>query len=453
MAEISLGLTILGEAASTRLPIDIQPARPRPNPEPVSQRFKSTLIHPQQENFLCGLRFSPDGKQIVAGDYPAGVVQIWDVETGKQLRSFETSYDRQYGLDYFAVSPDWQKIYALRRQRKLSRFERDGKKMLHQEYTGEVREWDLRTGEQLDSFKHDPPRGIATMRLSPNGAMLLTGEYLTCDSDSDEQSSGSLRYLDSKSYRTLPKRTEFYGIFSPDSAALAVGVFDKDYVTAIKIFDPAAFTEKAAIPVLEKNAWVYLKTFSADGRKLIGTIQAFTASDRSTSQSALKVWDTQSGKELVSISADEAGMSFTEHSLSPDGRLLAVANWRSAQPCVYVLDLEGNTLAARIDLGPPADEASEVTVRDVQFSPDGKWIAASTQRYPKPENGVDVSAADFEQTRVYLVEVASRLIRETIVSPPGNGGELSFSPDGKTLATTGLGSVHLWDLSTPPGGR
>jgi hypothetical protein len=46
-----------------------------------------------------------------------------------------------------------------------------------------------------------------------------------------------------------------------------------------------------------------------------------------------------------------------------------------------------------------------------------------------------------------LIDVAAGEIRETLIAPPGFAGTPCFSPDGKTLATSGLGKVHLWDLS------
>jgi WD40 repeat protein len=50
-----------------------------------------------------------------------------------------------------------------------------------------------------------------------------------------------------------------------------------------------------------------------------------------------------------------------------------------------------------------------------------------------------------------LVDSASGEIRETLVAPQGFARSLCFSPDGKTLATGGLGRVLLWDLSRAPG--
>jgi WD40 repeat protein len=50
-----------------------------------------------------------------------------------------------------------------------------------------------------------------------------------------------------------------------------------------------------------------------------------------------------------------------------------------------------------------------------------------------------------------VVDANSGEIRETIVAPHGIGGSLCFSPDGRLLASAGLGRVLLWDLAQPPG--
>jgi WD40 repeat protein len=50
-----------------------------------------------------------------------------------------------------------------------------------------------------------------------------------------------------------------------------------------------------------------------------------------------------------------------------------------------------------------------------------------------------------------IVDVVSAKIVETIVSPQAILNSLTFSPDGKLLASSGHGEVLLWDFSTPPG--
>jgi hypothetical protein len=46
-----------------------------------------------------------------------------------------------------------------------------------------------------------------------------------------------------------------------------------------------------------------------------------------------------------------------------------------------------------------------------------------------------------------LIDVATGTLREILVAPPGFPRSACYSPDGRTLATGGLGRVLLWDLS------
>ena len=52
---------------------------------------------------------------------------------------------------------------------------------------------------------------------------------------------------------------------------------------------------------------------------------------------------------------------------------------------------------------------------------------------------------------IHLIDVATGEILETLIAPQGFPRSACFSPDGRTLATGGLGRVLLWNLSKPPG--
>jgi Tol biopolymer transport system component len=112
---------------------------------------------------------------------------------------------------------------------------------------------------------------------------------------------------------------------------------------------------------------------------------------------------------------------------------------------LFLFDLPGRGLAAEIPLG------EKTFVGEPAFSPDGKWIAVPTQAWPDGPPRGKADPEDLPQPRICLVEAAAGAVRETLVAPTGFAGCACFSPDGKTLATTSLGKVLLWDLSQPPG--
>ncbi len=453
-AEISLGPSRLGEVASTRLDLEIRRPLPGPKLETVSARLKGSLIHTNRENVLCGLRFSPDGKQTIAGDYPGGVVQVWELESGKQLTKIETAHERQSDNSYFAVAPDWQKVYAFRHKRKLAGIEKEGKKLIREDFEGDMRAWDLNTGELLYRLKHNPPTGIFSMRLSPEGNVLMTAQYHSTESENHTlKSTCGFWDLQSREFRLLPKIVSSGGIFSPDGKFVAAGVLEREYVTAIKIFDVASVTEKLSMPVAQKGAQAGPLAFSADGKKLIVEVRAYPAKgDYSTFETHLKFWDVVTGKELASFAAEEKLTAFWGGCcLSPDGKSLAAVNLHMTQPRLYMFDLERISLAWKIDLCARADAGHRFAVYPPVFSPDGKWIAVTSQQFAMEESGRPISDQEPHQARIHLVSVDSHAVVESIVTPPGHGGELCFSPDGKTLASTAQGKVLLWDLTKPLG--
>src|SRR5262245_34616862 len=79
-----------GNVAAAEQEMEIVAAAPDPKWAQVSSRLAGELTLPDKKGMLQGLRFSPDGKRLVAGDASAGVIQIWDVVNRKRLTRFET---------------------------------------------------------------------------------------------------------------------------------------------------------------------------------------------------------------------------------------------------------------------------------------------------------------------------------------------------------------------------
>ncbi|MGH7223792.1 MAG: hypothetical protein ACRELF_11225, partial [Gemmataceae bacterium] len=91
--------------------------------EALSSRLKGELMHPNKAGSIGDVKFSPDGKRILAGDYPGGVVVRWDVASGKRLTTIEMQAGLRSTSRYFAVAPDWRTVYSWREKRKYERLE------------------------------------------------------------------------------------------------------------------------------------------------------------------------------------------------------------------------------------------------------------------------------------------------------------------------------------------
>jgi WD40 repeat protein len=101
---------------------------------------------------VCGLQFSPDGKQLVTGadDHKW---RLWDVATGAELRIFAGTEEAIWGLTF---SPDG--------------------KLLSIGEKGGVRFWEPQTGQLLRQLGAPLGYGRCSLAISPNGKLLVMGE-------------------------------------------------------------------------------------------------------------------------------------------------------------------------------------------------------------------------------------------------------------------------------------
>jgi WD40 repeat protein len=418
--------------------------KPGPKPEAISKRLKQELIHPNRNGNIWEIRFSPDGKRLLAGDYPGGVVVVWDLATGKELTAIETGYGLRGSAEYCLVSPDWSFLFVPREKRKYEHLEKDGKRLIRWEFDGEVRAWDLNTGQLKRTYKHQPPRNIRFMMLSPDGRKFVTYDQLPGVYEREAKSALSIWDVRSGEHEQLPEGLAIFGRFSPDGRTLATTVVDQDGNTqAIKLFDIDTGKEKLSIPVKSPNTMVLPQAFSLDGRLLVSSWQESWNSGNE--KDSLKFWDCATGKEAGSFAAEE--IEYLRYaSFSSDGKTLAVAAGGSADR--KLLLFRDRQLAKTVFLGKKT-EGRRFSIRQPAFSADNKWLAIITQEYPENEGGQELE--DVWQARIHLIDVAAGEIRETLISPPAFAMKACFSPDGGTLATSGHGRVLLWDVGNLKG--
>jgi WD40 repeat protein len=83
------------------------------------------------------------------------------------------------------------------------------------------------------------------------------------------------------------------------------------------------------------------------------------------------------------------------------------------------------------------------------FAPDSRTLAGTVGVLGRSESG----AVDRLQPQVVFWDAATGEQRTILTAPPGSLVSLAFSPDGKTLATGGVGVVLLWDVADEVTGR
>jgi len=146
---------------------------------------------------VSGVAVSPDGTRALSGSIE-GTLKLWDVESGKQLRSWHGHEKGTYGAVFTADghhvitgSGDYTiKLWDLDTFKEVRRFEghegtvytlalsADGKRLASGSLDGTARLWDVGTGDQTAMF--DSRTGpIYAVAFAPDGTLLTGGDDRT----------------------------------------------------------------------------------------------------------------------------------------------------------------------------------------------------------------------------------------------------------------------------------
>jgi len=218
------------------------------------------------------------------------------------------------------------------------------------------------------------------------------------------------------------------GAYSPDGKTYAAAVFHLTHAISIDLFDPATGRTRATLTTPRRT--IMHLGFADDGR----TLRAFLGDDPQISECSswnpsfgadlneVVTWDAATGREMSSrpLSPPTRGAITA---ISPDGRLLAIADPRAN--AVQIWDLDADRTLGRL-----ARPAVAVAGAGVSFSDDGQTLAIGR---------VDGT--------VELWDVPARRLRTTL---RGHTDDFMFtmirlSPEGRTLALTG----YRWGPKPP----
>jgi WD40 repeat protein/serine/threonine protein kinase len=369
--------------------------------------------------------FTSDGARL-ATSADDGAVRLWDVATGRQLKSLLL---KQSALPCLAFSPDGTRLAV-------------GAK------DGSIRVLDAARWQELSIIKGHTKvvRGLA---FSPNGNRLFTvseDRTLKIWDMAGVSAGGGGKEL--HSFQEPAGYLRCVAV-SPDGKWLALG----GQGATLKMRDAASGKEVRTLP--GHTGGIYGVAFSADGKRL-----ASTGMDRT-----VKVWDVANGQELHTLTGHTSDLKTL--AFSPDGKRLASGG---VDQMLKVWDLDTDQEATTY-LGHTRG------IYGLAFSPDGRWLAsASADRTIKLwdttlrpgsriYNGHDnqVRAVAFHPDpgapgRLVSVGLDGRIKVWDVLthrdlrlfSGPGPGLLcVALSPDGRLLATGGdPGVVTVWDVET-----
>ncbi len=197
---------------------------------------------------ISSVAISPDGKRIVSGGSDE-TVKIWDLASGRELHTLD---GHKYFVFSVAISPDGKRVVSV---------------------AGDIRIWDLETGQELPFFEDVYVGGIVCVTFSPDGKNIISGGQRG-NIQSWDATTGKVRQ--SLTGHTSDVRSI---AVSPDGKRIASGSQDK----TIKIWDSKTLQELFTLH--GHTSHVASIAFSPDGDYLL--------SGSVSPDNTIKIWDAR----------------------------------------------------------------------------------------------------------------------------------------------------------------
>jgi WD40 repeat protein len=396
----------------------------------------------EQRFYPNSIVFSPDGKHLASNGFDGrrgDALQVWEVETAKALPVPGQPVEKANVGDLIAGLFDPNNVEFSNFMGSPT-FSPDGKTLagaIQYNRRGrggvKLRLWDPISGKHLrDLGEH--PNGINWFQFSPDGKTLavLRGD----------QTVQLFNYTTGKELPAIGAggNGAFGMAFSPNGKILALGGGDN----VLRLFDAATAKELHALTGYQ-GSFGQMNLYQQNIG--LGTSIAFAPDGKTVAGAGgglIRIWDVTSGKELLPV---PAGHSDAVHGVaaSPDNKLLAtigedqtVRLWdpftaKELRQMEQPKPGEGEDVVAAVAVFPNGyamgGSASSVTLR---FSPDGKLLAGS-----------------WADGAVILWNVADGKVLHRLKGHDNGLSSIAFAPNGKFLATGGMdGRVLWWDIAS-----
>ena len=432
---------------------------------------------------INAIQFSSDGTQLAVGTDIG--VWLYDMETGEEKFLFAgtcqvlafSSDDRFLACSDGASAEMSIQVWEIATEREkplidwyasasVLRFSSDGKTLIGSWGAG-IGKYNIENGKE--ETKHLKTGLFGTGLFSQED---FSGVYaMANDKIAIGKTDGSIQLWDVTTRKKLSTLTEFIDsvlavTFSPDGTHLAAsGSIDK----TVRLWDLTGDSEPVMLPI--DRVWTNVLAFSPDGKTL-----ASGSSDKT-----VQLWDTTTGEPRATLIGHLNGI--TALAFSPDGSTLASSStdgiirfWRTETGAPLADRITGHTQLMKAatffeDSSTLASVAfnGEITLWNVKtshksstqtaghrawfptlaFSPDGTKlvsIGANAVFGPGgPSRPIVSTWIQDDLIRLTDVKTGHELATLQYVRGADN---LTFSPDGKRVAFSGLGEIGLWNTET-----
>ncbi len=371
------------------------------------------------KGYINQLVFSPDGNTLAVNNSNAPI-RLWDVNTGKLIKDL-TKKAKMWGMLTFS---------------------KDGKTLAYQGQFGDLESielWDVATQTLRTTLGEDIGTNIHIFAVSPDAKTVAranrNGEIRVWDVNTgDELSAFSTGHT---------KRLTALA-FSPDNSTIVSG-----HINTIALWDARNFTQLSN--AVDPKGWINALVFSPDGSTVSG-IKSFAYKKNTRGQlvkegvkSTLSTWDTRTADKLSDLTVE----SYQGEAPKIPG-VGGTASSFVGGAAVVVFSQNGNMLAAALN----AEQATEdyrftVHVWDI---PDRK-LNFTLKGHTDKVNALALTgdgkmlASGSDDGTIQLWDI--RIGLPTLSLRAGKTGALAFSNDGKILASANNSdSIQLWDVTT-----
>ena len=336
-------------------------------------------------------RYTPDTKYMVTADVKKGVLRIWDIVNGENVRNIDLTFlnniSGKYVLGGFKISPDGEKIlvssgnllYLL--------------DFVEKESYSDVIETKGGNESFYDSYSRD---GKCFITTSEKNVLIWDAETKECNRIIDGQD-GYVIYVE----------------FSPDCNYI-VSISDNGI---LNLWD---FYSGECVKKIELSASFGLSArFSPDSKKIVSVSK--NIGDHYDSKSYVEIWDVSTGEKITGFNELQALPQSA--SFSADGNKIAS---NTAMPYFYLFDLVNCSVDS-------VGNGFNKWYNKIEFSHNGKYIVTT-------ENGIKEIYVWDSETKERILELKGH---ESYVS------FVAFSNDDKYLVSTSMdNTIRVWDVAT-----